>query len=92
MSLFQLESSDSSVYSEEEIVLAAVFIAFKAADYIPGTGRVRMHHLLDAFERTGRIKQNILIERVCEIELLILCLSGFDFEPFSLLHINNNIT
>ena len=41
--------------SEEVVIaLAAVFITFKAVDYIPGAGRIKMHQLLDAYERASR--------------------------------------
>ena len=84
MSLFKLaqeEDVNLAIYSDEEIVLASIFIAFKAADSIPGVGRIRMQHLLDAFDKT-LANTNILVQNICEIEIHIICLSGFDFQPF----------
>ncbi len=66
------------------VALAAVFIAFKAADYIPGPGRVKMQQLIDAFERC---EHSTLSEedhlRICQTEMDILCLTGFNFDPYT---------
>lgn len=73
-------------YAECEIALTTVFLAFKAADFIPGVGRIKMNQLMEAYGRVmGRTLHERetarLIEKVCEIEMQVMCLSGFDFEP-----------
>jgi hypothetical protein len=85
----QYMSSQSCPLPEPEemvAVLAAVFITFKAADYIPGTGRVKMHQLLEAYERFSKLvfaepETARVIEQVCKTEMDIMCLSGFNFNP-----------
>ena len=65
---------------------ASVFLAFKAEDYIPGPGRVTMNQLVLAFERTtGSVltepQLSIFVDQIIEIEMEIMCLSGFNFCP-----------
>lgn len=73
--------------SEEVVIaLAAVFITFKAVDYIPGAGRIKMHQLLEAYERASKFvfaepETARIIEQVCRTEMDIMCLSGFNFNP-----------
>lgn len=73
--------------SREIIIgLASVFLAFKAADYIPGTGRVRMSQLIEAYVRTTGCDliephTSRVIDQICRTEMDIMCLSGFNFRP-----------
>ena len=76
-----------TVSEEEEtaVGLAAVFLSFKAADYIPGAGRVKMHQLVEAYERAkgGPVAADPdrLVQRICQTEMELMCLSGFNFCP-----------
>ena len=68
------------------VALAAVFITFKAADFIPGTGRVKMNQLLEAYERASGLilteqETDRLIDKVCKTEMDIMCLTDFNFSP-----------
>jgi hypothetical protein len=72
---------------ETAVALAAVFITFKAADFIPGIGRVKMHQLLKAYERvpphiilTERDNAR-LIDDICKTEMDIMCIADFNFSP-----------
>ena len=77
------------VSSDATVALAGVFLAFKAADYIPGTGRIKMQELLDAYSRilVSTAKRPLsgigdcIVESICNIEIEMMCLSGFNFEP-----------
>ena len=68
------------------LALASVFLAFKAADYIPGTGRVRMAQLIEAYEKSiGSVIEepqvSLVVDQICITEMEIVCLSGFNFCP-----------
>ena len=70
----------------EILALASVFLAFKAADYIPGTGRVRMAQLIEAYEKSissviEEPQVSLVVDQICITEMEILCLSGFNFCP-----------
>ena len=71
---------------ELAVGLASIFITFKAADFIPGQGRVKMNQLIDAYERSSGLslsdpETSLLIDRVCRTEMDVMCLCGFDFNP-----------
>lgn len=68
------------------VALAAVFITFKAADFIPGTGRVKMNQLLEAYERASGLilteqETDRLIDQICKTEMDIMSLTDFNFNP-----------
>jgi hypothetical protein len=72
--------------AEIPIALAAVFLTFKAADFIPGIGRVKMHQLMNAYiQASGAIlsehQTSRLIEQICKSEMDIMCLTDFNFSP-----------
>jgi hypothetical protein len=65
------------------IILAGIFLSFKSADYIPGTGRVRMNQLLEAFNHSGShesITNNSFIQSICQIEMKMMCQCSFRFD------------
>jgi hypothetical protein len=84
---FYMSSLLHPISNEEEtfVALASVFIAFKAADFIPGHGRIKMNQLLDAFEKSrGRLRESDvgpLIQQICQTEMEIISLCGFNFSP-----------
>jgi hypothetical protein len=78
--------SELSSHTETVVALAAVFITFKAADFIPGIGRVKMQQLIHAYERACRVvfsehDCSPLIEEICKAEMDIMCVTDFNFSP-----------
>jgi hypothetical protein len=65
------------------VAMSSVLIAFKAAVWVPGEGRVKMGQLLDAYSRispNSLHNEGFTIKRICQIEMEILCLNGFQFD------------
>lgn len=86
VNIFKLDQEEHAnkylQYKDDEIVLVAVLIAFKAADYIPGTGRIKMNQLISAYQRLESPLM-VAIDTICRLEIQVICLSGFDFQPFA---------
>lgn len=81
-----LEFNDISESDELAIAMAAVFITFKAADFIPGLGRVKMQQLIQAYERASQIifsgkEAARLVDQVCKSEMDIMRITRFNFSP-----------
>jgi hypothetical protein len=62
-----------------DVIVAAIFLSFKCADYIPGIGRIKLSQVSNALLLHAQ-GATINGDNVCDIEMKMMCLTNFNFD------------